>query len=244
MAEHMAERVAVVTGAASGIGSACVAALLNEGATVVGVDIVETAPVDRFHPSVCDVSDESAVRGLFAEIARQHGRLDAIVNVAGIQRAARVDLADVSDWDAQLAVNVRSCFLLAKYGLELLKGADNGAIVNVASVAGIKGTAGVTGYSASKGGVLAFTRSLAHEFAPHGIRVNAVSPGWTDTAFNGPVINELGGQSELDELVRTTVPLGRQGRPAEVAAAAVFLAGEAASYITGQNLVVDGGLSS
>lgn len=240
----MTDRVAVVTGAASGIGDACVAALLNEGATVVGVDIVETAPADRFHPSVCDVSDESAVRGLFAEIARQHGRLDAIINVAGIQRAARVDLADVADWDAQLAVNVRSCFLLAKYGLELLKDSDNGAIVNVASVAGIKGTAGVTGYSASKGGVLAFTRSLAHEFAPHGIRVNAVSPGWTDTAFNGPVINELGGQSELDELVRTTVPLGRQGRPAEVAAAAVFLADESASYITGQNLVVDGGLSS
>lgn len=239
-----AGRVVMVTGAASGIGRACVEAFLAEGAVVVGVDVVDIDSAPSFHPRVCDVADEAAVGELFDAVAREQGRLDAVVNVAGVQRAAPVESATVADWDRQMAVNVRSCFLLAKFGGTLLEKSADAAIVNVASVAGLKGTAGVTGYSASKGGVIALTRSLAHELAPRGIRVNALSPGWTDTAFNGPVIAELGGQDQLDELVRTTVPLQRQGRPGEIAAAAVFLAGPAASYITGQNLVVDGGLSS
>lgn len=244
MPDRLAGRVVVVTGAASGIGRACAAAFVEEGATVVGVDIAEIEPGHKLHSQVCDVSEESSVATLFDTVAREHGRLDAIVNVAGVQRAAAVEQATVADWDRQLAVNVRSCFLLAKFGIGLLESSDGAAIVNVASVAGVAGTAGVTGYSASKGGVIAFTRSLAHEFAPRGVRVNALSPGWTDTAFNAPVIGELGGQAQLDELVRTSVPMGRQGRPEEIASAAVFLAGPGASYITGQNLVVDGGLSS
>lgn len=244
MADAKTGRVVVVTGAASGIGRACATAFLAEGATVVAADIVETDSGPALHPRVCDVSDESSVAELFDSVQRDYGRLDAIVNVAGVQRAAPIESATVSDWDRQLAVNVRSCFLLAKYGIELLQASDSASIVNVASVAGLKGTAGVSGYSASKGGVIALTRSLAHELAPRGVRVNALSPGWTDTAFNGPVIGELGGQAQLDELVRTTVPLRRQGRPEEIASAAVFLAGPGASYITGQNLAVDGGLSS
>ena len=145
--------------------------------------------------------------------------------------------------DRQLEVNVRSCFLLSKFGAGLLEKAADAAIVLVASVAGIRGTASVTGYSASKGAVIAFTRSLARELAPRGVRVNSLSPGWTDTAFNAPVIAEFGGQAQLDALVENTVPLRRQGRPVEMAAAAAFLAGPAASYITGHNLVADGGLS-
>lgn len=238
-------RCALVTGAASGIGSACVDAFIAAGATVIGVDVAESqGGGPGSEPRTCDVSDDDAVAALFADLARTHDRIDAIVNVAGVQTAAALEHASVGDWDRQMAVNVRSCFLMAKHGLPLLRRSESAAIVNVGSVAGHRGTAGVSGYSASKGGVIALTRSLAHELAPKGIRVNSVSPGWTETAFNAPVITELGGQSELDELVRGNVPLGRQGTPDEIASAAVFLAGPAASYITGQDLVVDGGLSS
>jgi NAD(P)-dependent dehydrogenase (short-subunit alcohol dehydrogenase family) len=255
------ERVVIVTGAASGIGRACAAAFVADGATVVGVDLaaIEDAVADagaegagaddagavgRLRAETCDVSDEDAVGALFDRVGRRFGQVHAIVNVAGVQRAAAVEEATVADWDRQLTVNVRSCFLMAKHGTPLLRRAATPAIVNVASVAGIRGTGGVTGYSASKGGIIAFSRSLARELAPCGIRVNALSPGWVDTAFNAPVIAELGGQEQLDRLVQANVPLGRQGRPEEIAAAAVFLCSPQASYITGQNLVVDGGLSS
>ncbi|WP_224404034.1 SDR family NAD(P)-dependent oxidoreductase [Pseudonocardia sp. ICBG1034] len=191
------------------------------GREVIGVDL---AGADV----TCDVAAPDAV----ARVLDTVGALDAIVHVAGIQRAAPVEKEAVTDWDRQIAVNVRSGFLLAKYGAAVLDVAPAPAIVLVASVAGLRGTAKVYGYSASKGAVHALTRSLARERAPRGIRVNSLSPGWTDIAFNGPIIAELGGGDERDALVRANVPLGM---PDELAAAAVLLAGPASSYITGQD---------
>jgi dihydroanticapsin dehydrogenase len=169
------------------------------------------------------------------------GRLDVVVNNAGVQRSGAVTDFDESEWDLLLGVNPKSCFLSAKYGVPLLRRGGGGVIVNVSSIAGLKGGPGMTGYSASKGAIIAFSRALATELAGDGIRVNSISPGWVDTPFNGPAIDFLGGPEQQQALVEHGVPMGRQGVPAEIASSILFLASDASSYMTGQSLVVDGG---
>jgi dihydroanticapsin dehydrogenase len=141
-----------------------------------------------------------------------------------------------------MSVNAKSCFLMAKYGIPHLTARGGGAIVNNASLAAVKAAPGLGAYSASKGAIVAFSKALAAEVASAGIRVNAICPGWTDTAFNGPSIAHMGGEAGLEKFVRATVPLGRLGAPEEIAAAMVFLASDDASYMTGQVLIVDGGI--
>lgn len=242
-------RIAIVTGAASGIGRAIAETFVRAGARVVYADrdkaAGEAAAAATGSEAVAvDVSDSEAVAALCARTAEADGGFDIVVNVAGVQRAGLVTDLSLQDWNEQMAVNVGSCFLLAKHGVPYMRGRDGASIVNVASVAGIKGTAGVCGYSASKGAIIAFTRSLAHELGPEAIRVNSLSPGWVDTPFNDPVTGQLGGRGALEALVSTTVPLRRQGLPRELAEAALFLVDGASSYLHGHNLVVDGGLSS
>jgi dihydroanticapsin dehydrogenase len=141
-----------------------------------------------------------------------------------------------------MEVNPRSCFLGAKYGLPFLVQRGGGVIVNVASLAGLKGGPGMTAYSASKGAIIAFTKALAAELAPANIRVNAMCPGWIDTPFNQPAIDFMGGREVQDRVVEQIVPLGRQGVPEEIATGMLFLASDASSYMTGQALVIDGGV--
>jgi NAD(P)-dependent dehydrogenase (short-subunit alcohol dehydrogenase family) len=248
MSEEFEGRVAVITGAASGIGRAIADALVEQGAAVVYADLDGAAAAqaagDGATGAQVDVSDGTSVASLFDRLRERHGGVDIVVNVAGVQRAGAVVDLDESDWDLQMSVNAKGCFLMAKHAIPLMEGRAGATIVNIASIAGVRGYPGVTGYSASKGAIIAFGRGLAREVAPLGIRVMTLSPGWVDTPFNDPVTAEMGGRPELESSIAATVPMGRQSTPPEIAKAALFLVSDAASYMTGSNLLVDGGLDS
>lgn len=242
--------VAVVTGAASGIGFASAEALLRRGMAVVVVDrdrdgargaAEALRPLGDVSVAVTDMSNAGEVSDLFEQVRTDHGRLDAIVNNAGAQRSGPIVDFDEADWDLLFSVNPKSCFLAAKYGAPLLADSGGGAIVNVASIAGLRGGPGQAAYSSSKGAIVALSRALAVELAPHAIRVNCLAPGWVDTPFNAPAIAAMGGRATLDAMVEATVPLKRQGTPTEIASAVAFLATNDSTYMTGQTLVVDGG---
>jgi NAD(P)-dependent dehydrogenase (short-subunit alcohol dehydrogenase family) len=245
-------RRAIVTGAAANIGAATAARFAQEGARVVLVDrnpaVAETAAAIAATGAdatalLADVSAAAAVADMAAAAVERMGGVDILVNNAAIHRVGPVTEFSVSDWDDTFAVNVRSCFLTARALVPHLRSAGGGAIVNTSSQVGLHGAPGATAYSASKGAIIAFTKALALELAGDGIRVNAICPGWVDTAFNAPAIAMLGGAEAHAELVRTSVPLGRQARPSEIAAGTLFLVSEASSYMTGQVLPIDGGVT-
>src|ERR687898_1417685 len=245
-------KVAIITGAATGIGRATALLFAREGASVVVADINE----DDAQRTVADIEDEGGsarfvqidvseaedMRTLMERAAEEMGGIDVIVNNAGAQRSGAVTEFEESEWDLLMRVNPRSCFLGAKYGVPYLRERGGGSIVNVASLAGLKGGPGMTAYSASKGAIVAFTKALAAELAADGIRVNAMCPGWIDTPFNQPAIDFMGGRTAQDQVVRQIVPMGRQGTPEEIPSGMLFLASDASSYMTGQALVVDGGI--
>ncbi len=252
MSGRMAGRRVVLTGAAANIGAATAELFAAEGASVVIGDIDpragETAARIResggnawFVPT--DVSDGDAMQNLFRDAAEQLGGIDVIANNAGVQRSSPITEMAESDWDLHMSVNARSCFLAAKYGVPYLRDGVSPAIVNMASVGGFKAPAGLAGYSASKGAIIAFTRTLAAELGPEGIRVNCVAPGWVDTPFNDPIVSHMGGRAAQDAAVRAGVPLQRQGRADEIAEAFLYLATNASSFVTGHALVIDGGAS-
>jgi NAD(P)-dependent dehydrogenase (short-subunit alcohol dehydrogenase family) len=245
------KRVAIVTGAASGIGRAAATELVSRGLDVVVADLDaegaaqaarELSEVGDALAVQVDMAVASDVERLMAETTAAYGRLDVVVNNAGVQRSGAVTVFAEDDWDLLLGVNPKSCFLAAKYAVPLLKANDNGgSIVNVSSIAGLRGGPGQTAYSASKGAIVAFSRALAVELAPDSIRVNCLCPGWVDTPFNAPAIEFMGGRERQDEMISATVPLGRQGRPDEIARTIAFLALDDSAYMTGQAIVVDGG---
>jgi dihydroanticapsin dehydrogenase len=249
---QLAGKSAVITGAATGIGRATALLFAREGAAVVVGDINEAgarltvADIEAsggkawFFP--CDVTRAEDVQAFLGNAARAMGGIDIIVNNAGAQRSGRVTEFSAEDWDLLMDINPRSCFLGAKYGVPYLVERGGGVIINVASLAGLKGGPGMTAYSASKGAIIAFTKALAAELAPANIRVNAMCPGWIDTPFNQPAIDFMGGRDVQDRVVEQIVPLGRQGVPEEIATGMLFLASDASSYMTGQSLVIDGGV--
>lgn len=245
-------RRVVITGAATGIGRAGALALADAGARLVIGDLNE-AEGERTAASVrenggeaefipVDVSDGARMRRFLDEAAGKAGSIDVIVNNAGLQRSGRVTEFPEAEWDTLMAVNARSCFLAAKYGVPHLRAGGGGVIVNTSSLAGLKGGPGMTAYAASKGAIIAFTKALAAELGPEKIRVNALCPGWVDTPFNQPAIDFMGGRDEQAAMVEANVPLRRQASVEEIAGVIVFLASDAASYMSGQAVVVDGGV--
>ena len=231
------DTVAVVTGAASGIGSACADRLAEEGATVVTLDV--TGAVDH----LVDVRDEGAVEAAFASVMGDHGRLDAVVNAAGVAGGGPIHLLDGDEWDRVVDVNLKGTFLVDKHSAIHMLAQGHGSIVNIASIEGLEGTEGGSAYNASKGGVVLLTKSIAIDYGRRGIRVNCICPGGVDTPLLRSITDADGMEPYRDKL-REEHLLGRFGRPSEIAAAAAFLASDDASFITGHALVVDGGFTA
>jgi NAD(P)-dependent dehydrogenase (short-subunit alcohol dehydrogenase family) len=237
----------LVTGGTSGIGLATAARFLEEGSRVFvcGIDDDELkAALDALGSGGvvagvrCDVAVADEVERLVDDAARFLGRIDVLINNAGIARKAWFLELDVDEWDATIAVNLRGMFLVARAVARRMVGdGRGGAIVNMASTNALGGEEEFAHYNASKGGVLQLTRTMAVELGPMGIRVNCVCPGFIDTPLN----RALGDEDGFRKYERTRIPLGRRGQASEVAAAYAFLASDDASFVHGEALVVDGG---
>jgi NAD(P)-dependent dehydrogenase (short-subunit alcohol dehydrogenase family) len=243
------QRTVLITGAAGGIGSACVTLFAQRGWRVYGVDRKTTARTENGITSIMvDVSDPAQIEALFETLAAEMDGLNALVNNAAIQFAKPLLETEAEEWDALMNVNVRAAFLCVKAGYSLLKAAA-GAVVNVSSVHAVATSADIAAYAASKGALLALTRAMAIEFAPDHIRANTVLPGAVDTGMLREGLNRghLSGASmdeRLDDLAKKTV-IQRVGTPDEIAQAVYFLAdNEQSSFMTGQPMIVDGGATT
>lgn len=224
--------MAIVTGAASGIGRATVERLTDEGATVVSVDIANDGAAE----TVGDVTDPAFVESLISETLERHGRLDVLANVAGILRTANTHEHSLEVWDQVLAVNLTGTFLCCRAAIPALL-ESGGNIVNVSSTAALAGHPWAAAYAASKGGVLALTRTIAVEYGKRGLRCNAVCPGSIKT----PITNDFHFPEGADmELVRRIMSLSKPRGPETVAAAIAFLASDDALHINGEDVRVDG----
>jgi NAD(P)-dependent dehydrogenase (short-subunit alcohol dehydrogenase family) len=234
-------KVAVVTGAAGGIGAATVEAFQREGAKVVGVDLHDGSPGDV--ALAVDVTEEHAVEQLYAQVAEQYGRVDILFNNAGISPDDDASVLDTTleAWQRVQDVNLKSVFLCCKYGIPHLLKAGGGSVINTASFVAVMGAAtSQISYTASKGGVLALSRELGVEFARRGVRVNALCPGPIDT----PLLRELFAKDPERAARRLVhVPMGRFGTVQEIANGVLFLASDESSFMTASTFLVDGGIS-
>lgn len=241
-ANRFAGKVALVTGAASGIGAATAALFASEGATVVGLDrqaaATGGAPIVR-----CDVTDPDSVRAAVAGVVDTHGGIDIVANVAGIAQFGHVEDVTIDEWRRVLDVNLTGPFIVSQAAIPHLKERE-GCIVNVASIAGLEGQPYSTAYSASKGGVVLLTKSLAVDLASVGVRVNCVCPGTVDTPLIGDVATRIPPDADPRLMARLDMLLRGFISPQQVAEAIAYLASDAAAMITGAALVLDGGRQS
>lgn len=260
MAGRVAGKVVLITGGASGIGRGCAERLAGEGATVIISDIQdelgnETAAAIAGAGGTCtylhhDVTSEDAWVEVIRSIEQRHGGLHVLVNNAGIGIGGSIVEMTLADWQRQQAINLDGVFLGIKHAIPLMRAVGGGSIINMSSVAGLKGNARLAAYNATKGGVRLLTKGVALECAQErwNIRVNSVHPGVIDTPIWTKVVPgalEPGANAvDVAEMAAAAVPTGVAGQPLDIANAVLFLASDDSSYVTGTELVVDGGLSA
>jgi len=249
---RLSGKVAFVTGAASGIGAACALRFAEEGAALAGFDqrkaeggdweaAVTLAPGAHFETG--DVREEVRIREVVAAVKERLGRIDVLVNSAGVAGGGMVHVLEQKDWDFVLDVNLKGTYLVSKHVLPVMLAQGSGSIVNIASVEGIEGFLGGSSYNASKGGVVLLTKNMAIDYARAGVRVNVICPGFIDTPMFRSVF-AMEATRAMQEKIREAHQLGRFGQPVEIANAALFLASDEASFVTGVTLPVDGGYTA
>jgi NAD(P)-dependent dehydrogenase (short-subunit alcohol dehydrogenase family) len=262
MAGQVAGKVALVTGGASGIGQAVAELLAEEGASVVISDIDElrgpevvTGISKAGHEAIFlqqDVTSEPRWAEIVSDIEKRFGRLDILVSNAGIGIAVpSIVEMSLADWRRQTAINLDGVFLSVKYGLPLMRKSGGGSVIMMSSLAGLRGSASLAGYCATKGGVRLFAKAIAMECASFGdgIRVNSVHPGIIDTPIWGKIPTGATGQGrnapiDPEERARLATPLGYAGQARDIAAGVLYLASDASRYVTGTELVIDGGMQA
>lgn len=236
-------KVCIVTGASRGIGAAIAAKFLSEGAKVYAFSRTAlAADMDagsgRAQPIwiQCDVSDESSAEAAIAKVLTLEGRVDVLVNNAGITRDGLLMRMKSEDWNVVIATNLTSAFFLSRAAVRTMIRQRDGCILNMSSVVGIMGNGGQANYSASKAGLIGFTKSLAREVAARNVRVNAIAPGFIETSMTDKI------PEDFRQKLKDSVPLGKPGQPEDIANAALYLCSGLASYVTGVVLQVDGGM--
>jgi len=259
LAGQVAGKVAIVTGGASGIGAACAETLAREGASVLVADVDElmgqglVQKISKAGGKIAwlahDVRDEGAWPGVIAEAEKRFGRLDIMVANAGIGIMGPLVEMSLADWQRQQAINLDGVFLSIKHAVPAMRRAGGGSIVLMSSIAGLRGSPGLAGYAATKGGVRLLAKSAALELAEDGIRVNSVHPGIIATPIwaklpSGGTNDRRNAPVDPRERAAAVVPLTRVGEAEDIANGVLFLCSEAASYITGQELVIDGGMTA
>lgn len=244
-------RVAFVTGAASGIGAAGAKAMAREGALVVVTDrngdgaaaIAEEIRSDggKAEALLLDVTDDDALRSAIDGVSNRHGRFDILHSHAGIQVEGKLEDVKVEDMDASWALNVRSHFVAAQAALAPMRAQDGGSVIITSSNSGVQYDREMIAYCTTKHAVLAMTRQMAADYAKENIRFNALCPGFIDTPFNRGFEIQMGGRDKLEDYIRSALPMGRFGTVEEIGESIVFLASDRSSFMTGHALVIDGG---
>lgn len=233
-------KIVVVTGGSQNIGLAIAMKFKAAGANVVVADL---NPPDQFDIDFVktDISDEDDVIALMGYLRKKHGRLDVLVNNAGICIEVPIHEMTAAQWDKTMNINAKGVFLMTKHAFAVLKDTQGSAIVNISSIEALGANPTHAAYAASKGAVSSFTHNTALEYGAFGIRCNAIAPGWINTPFNEAFLNQYPDRAKVDAEIKSLHPVGRLGQPEDIGDVALWLASPSSSFVTGQTIVVAGG---